>query len=113
MSLTIPTDRWHTEMTNTKWQTAINGISVEQEDETVEKCIGPINLFEMNGGVNMQDWEKSWDLIKVNVDSGAIDNVCNKEIGKEFAVEETKMSKGKGYYMSASKRKIYNEGEKQ
>ncbi len=97
MGLTIPTEHWHTEMTNTRWQTAIDGISVENEiPEKDERYIGPIYQFEMNGGVNMQDWEKSWDLIKVNVDSGAIDNVCNKEIGKEFAVKETKMSKGKG-----------------
>ena len=107
MSLTMPN--------KTKWQTPVDGISTEQKDdkETTETYLGPINQFEMNGGVNMQEWEKSWDLIKVNVDSGAIDNVCNKEIGKEFAVKETKMSKGKGYYMSASKHKIYNEGEKQ
>jgi hypothetical protein len=106
MSLTMPN--------KTKWQTPVDGISTEQKDdsETTETYLGPINQFEMNGGVNMQEWEKSWDLIKVNVDSGAIDNVCNKEIGKEFAVKETKMSKGKGYYMSASKHKIYNEGEK-
>jgi hypothetical protein len=113
MSLAIPTDNWHTEMTNTKWKESIDGIAVEEDpSETSEIYIGPIYQFEMNGGVNMQNWEKSWELIKVNVDSGAIDNVCNKEIGKDFAVKETKMSKGKGYYMSASKHKIYNEGEK-
>jgi len=45
------------------------------------------------------------------MDSGAIDSVCGRDIGKKFGIKETSMSKSGGYYLSASKHKIFNEGE--
>ena len=90
MSVTIPTqESWNTDLKTTKWKHVTDEIEVEDIDietthETAEIHIGQLSPFEMNGGVNMQDWEQSWELRKVNVDSGAIDNGCNKETGKDF-----------------------------
>jgi small nuclear ribonucleoprotein (snRNP)-like protein len=65
-------------------------IEVEINLEAHEVYIGQLNAFEMHGGVNIQEWEQCWELVKVNVDSGAIDNVRNKEAGEGFVIKNAK-----------------------
>ena len=63
------------------------------------------------GEINQVTEDGEWELIRIIVDSGAIDNVCSEEVGKQFAIMETDMSKKGGYYVSASKHKIFNKFE--
>ena len=56
--------------------------------------------------------EDEWVQIKINIDSGAIDSVCGEDTGAHFGIKETRMSKDRRSYLSASKHLIFNLGER-
>ena len=53
-----------------------------------------------------------WELIRINVDSGAIDTVGPKSIAKAFRTRETPASRNGLSYRAANGTPIANEGEK-
>jgi hypothetical protein len=53
-----------------------------------------------------------WEEINITVDSGAVDHVAGKDVGSQFQMKDTEMSKKGGYYMAANDTRIYNEGER-
>ena len=53
-----------------------------------------------------------WEVIDIEVDSGAIEHITNASIGKEFQIRETEFSKKQGYYRAANGTKIFNKGER-
>ena len=53
-----------------------------------------------------------WELIKINVDSGAIDTVGPKSIAQAFRARETPASRNGLLYRAANWTPIRNEGEK-
>jgi hypothetical protein len=69
-------------------------------------CLGSVNILE-NSSVKEQN---GYEVIEVNVDSGAIDSCIPPNIASMFKVRATKMSENGGYYTSASGGVIYNEG---
>ncbi len=71
-----------------------------------------VNQTEKALGSIMEVQGEMWELIKVNVDSGAIDSVCNEKLAPQFEIKETQASKSGSYYWSASKHKLFNKGEK-
>ena len=56
--------------------------------------------------------KEEWELIKINVDSGAIDNAANTDTASHIEIKQTPMSRSNGCYMSASNHNIFNEGER-
>ena len=101
------------ESANNEWKTVSRKVRKSYIDLTGEdaevpcRCIGSLNVIK-----DPTQWVGEWEQIRVNIDSGAIDSVCNKSTGKMFSIKETAMSKQNGYYLSASKHKMYNKGEK-
>jgi hypothetical protein len=71
-------------------------------------CIGSVNIVQGN---HVTD-RSSYEVIRVNVDSGAIDSCIPPNVASMFKVRQTQMSKNGGYYTSASGGVIYNEGER-
>jgi hypothetical protein len=70
---------------------------IEREDE----CRGELNMV-----------EGEWEKIRVNVDSGAVDWVTNKETARAFDVKPTRASKDGRGYRAANGTKIKNYGER-
>ena len=66
--------------------------------------LSPINSVGVNGNRYAELQEKSeisnlkgnWELIEINMDSGAVDNVANSATAKGFGVKETIMSTSGG-----------------
>ena len=54
----------------------------------------------------------TWKSIDVEVDSGAITHICNKDVGSEFPIKPTEFSIKGGFYRAANGTKIYNQGER-
>ena len=67
----------------------IKGCLKKKEDET--KPPGNINKIK-----SVEKTNEDWEIIDVTVDSGAVDNVVPEEIGEQFEVKETRMSKKGG-----------------
>ena len=64
------------------------------------------------GEVNEVRAWPGWERVRVQIDSGAIDTVGPKEIGKAFEMKETEMSKKGIGYVAANGSSIENYGEK-
>jgi hypothetical protein len=87
--------------------------SSKAEAEIVSKVNQGVHL----GSVNIVDSSSvtdkgKYEVVDVNVDSGAIDSCIPPGIASMFKVRATKMSENGGYYTSASGGVIYNEGER-
>ena len=72
-------------------------------------CLGSVNIIESS---NVKE-QSGYEVIEVNVDSGAIDSCIPPDVASMFKVRATKMSENGGYYTSASGGVIYNEGERE
>ena len=53
-----------------------------------------------------------WEVIKVQIDSGAVDTVGPKEVGSGFKLKETKSSKENRNFVAANGTTIKHHGEK-
>ncbi len=53
-----------------------------------------------------------WERIRVQIDSGAIDTVCPKEIAKAFEMKETATSRKVTRFVAANRSGINDHGEK-
>ena len=71
-------------------------------------CIGSVHTLE----TKVVKERAGYELVEVNVDSGAIDSCIPPNIANQFKTRSTKMSENGGYYTSASGGVIYNEGER-
>jgi hypothetical protein len=84
----------------------------KREKEGAERvrgvCIGSVNIMQGSSVIE----QKGYEVIRVNVDSGAIDSCIPPNVASMFKVRSTKMSENGGYYTSASGGVIYNEGER-
>ena len=61
-------------------------------------CLGSVNIIESS---NVKE-QSGYEVIEVNVDSGAIDSCIPPDVARMFKVRATKMSENGGYYTSAS-----------
>ena len=61
---------------------------------------------------NIEQLNDDWEILNVTVDSGAVDNVLNKECASQIGTKETNMSRSGGYYTVANDTRTYNEGER-
>jgi hypothetical protein len=77
------------------------------KEETGGICLGHVNII---GDRNSH--KEEFEVIEVNIDSGAIDSCIPPNVAEQFKVRSTKMSENGGYYTSASGGAIYNEGER-
>jgi hypothetical protein len=84
-------------------------VSIDCVSASVEGvCLGSVNIVQGNSAGEQNGYE----VIRVNVDSGAIDSCIPPNVASMFKVRSTKMSENGGYYTSASGGVIYNEGER-
>ena len=83
------------------------GIGIVQREEAWRTKQGGASK-EIQAVEEVQGWEK----IRVQVDSGAIDTVGPKEVGRQFVTKETRASKQGIGYEAANGTKIRNYGEK-
>ena len=58
----------------------------------------------------LADYQGEWEVIKVDLDSGAIDTVTPPSTAKHFAILETESSKRGLHYRAANVTKITNNG---
>ena len=72
--------------------------------------IGSISLEEERqiGGVN--NFKREWEVIKVTVDSGAVDTVTPPSTAKYFPILETEASRRGLHYRAANGTRITNHG---
>ncbi len=64
------------------------------------------------GGINEARETLGWEMIRVQVDSAAVDAVGPKEVVRAFEMKETAMSRRGNGFVAASGRGIKNKGEK-
>ncbi len=93
----ICTRQTRQELSDNEWKTVSRKVRksyIDITDEDAEipcRCIGSLNVIK-----DHTQWVGEWEQIRVSIDSGAIDSVCNKSTGKMFSIKETAMSKQHG-----------------
>ena len=96
-------DEWITVAKNKRGRTVSKGPNTTTNSITREEDRGI-------GGINNNNLKGEWEVIKVTVDSGAIDTVTPPTSGRYFPIQETESSKRGLHYRAANGTKITNFG---
>ena len=75
------------------------------------KEVNSVDRLMVNGN-EVSQLMHGWERIRVQVDSGAIDTVAPRSVGKAFNLRETVMSKNNVGFVAANGSKISNFGER-
>ena len=75
------------------------------------KWIGSVDR-EKGKQINAVNNNGTWEVIEVQIDSGAVDTVGPREIGSGFQLKETKSSRENENFVAANGTTIKNHGEK-
>ena len=86
----------------------------KEENKNKEKEIGSVEkvVKDKKGEVNEVNARPGWEKVRIQIDSGAIDTVGQKNIAAAFKMRETEMSKKGIGFVAANGSSINNYGEK-
>ena len=93
---------------------AWNTVSKNKRGRTTHSCCPSVDLVSLEeerqiGGVN-NNFRGEWEVIKVTVDSGAVDTVTPPSTAKYFPILETEASRRGLHYRAANGTRITNHG---